>query len=298
MATSHFNILATPILLLLTSFFFNAVSAAPIHFDFGEWLKGELFPKAGANINSELQCYSLPYGGYGFLSHVLTYYTVICTMFGRRPFAPWSELQKGRFDIFLTIFSTLGTIIPASFTISSCRNRWQFILLGVWKLMLALCSNFSVLHQAIAVRNGGAHTDGEAAWTLIVYILGTIIGLVGLFSLVAEGIPYDSKIRIVTYVFGGIVGVPAIAFTMWLIWCLFASPFIWCCAYDRKSKYAATWGGVSFSIFVGLFTLLAAFYSDWSLAAITHNWSGSPSDDNKVLYWTYFAAKRLLLFVW
>jgi hypothetical protein len=45
--------------------------------------------------------------------------------------------------------------------------------------------------------------------------------------------------------------------------------------------------------------VMTALWSDWILAAIHvgdgGNWSGIPSSDATVLYWGYFAAKRLPL---
>jgi hypothetical protein len=52
-------------------------------------------------------------------------------------------------------------------------------------------------------------------------------------------------------------------------------------------------------VFMGIFFLvigtgmIAALYSDWILAAIDGNYAGVPDGSNEVLYWTYFAAKRL-----
>jgi hypothetical protein len=43
-------------------------------------------------------------------------------------------------------------------------------------------------------------------------------------------------------------------------------------------------------------TMLAAFYSDMALGAMTNDLVGAPSDENKYLYWTYFIAKRIPFF--
>jgi hypothetical protein len=43
--------------------------------------------------------------------------------------------------------------------------------------------------------------------------------------------------------------------------------------------------------------VFAALYSDWGLAAIAGNYSGIPSGDDAILYWGYFLAKRIPLFV-
>lgn len=39
------------------------------------------------------QCYSLPYGALGFISHILTYYSVICYVRGIQPLT-WKALDR------------------------------------------------------------------------------------------------------------------------------------------------------------------------------------------------------------
>jgi hypothetical protein len=47
----------------------------------------------------------------------------------------------------------------------------------------------------------------------------------------------------------------------------------------------------------GLGLALGAFYSDWILGAFAGSLVGIPGGDNMFVYWTYFAAKRLPLFL-
>lgn len=54
----------------------------------------------------------------------------------------------------------------------------------------------------------------------------------------------------------------------------------------------------AFSIFLAIVVslVIAAFgllYMDWILGAIAGNFAGVPSKGNALLYWTYFAVKRL-----
>lgn len=51
-------------------------------------------------------------------------------------------------------------------------------------------------------------------------------------------------------------------------------------------------------IYMVLFGPLAAFHSDWILAAIAGTWAGAPSSDIAVIYWIYFASKRLPMLSW
>jgi hypothetical protein len=266
------------------------ILSVPVPFDFGAWIKGELEPKAGTDIASEINCYNLPYGGLGFISHILTYWAVGWTIWGRKPLWPMAKLTAGPWDILMGSLSILGTIIPAAFAISACRNRWQFVLLAVWKLTLALCATATSLLQAIAIREDreprGPH---ESAWTLAIYGAGTIIGMTGLFSLIAESFDEgdNTGLIIVTGVFAIVCGIPASFFILWL----FGVPIFNCCCKKSYEKF----GIWTVTTTVGLFALLAAFWGDWALAVMVGNLLGSPSDDTKTLYWVYFVSKRLLL---
>ncbi|KAF8655494.1 hypothetical protein AX16_003024 [Volvariella volvacea WC 439] len=50
----------------------------------------------GYDIMTEIACYSL-----GFISHVLTYYTLLCFWYGRSPPWPFSPMTQSRFDVVL-----------------------------------------------------------------------------------------------------------------------------------------------------------------------------------------------------
>jgi hypothetical protein len=75
------TLISATILLLLPAF----AHAHPAPLTASEWFHEILFPERGTTLPEELRCYSLPYGSLGFVSHALTYYTMICFHFGRRP---------------------------------------------------------------------------------------------------------------------------------------------------------------------------------------------------------------------
>ena len=124
-------------LLFLTIFsvFLSPAQARPIQLP--SWLTNGL-PEKGATIADEIKCYSLPYGGIGFLSHVLTYWTILVLGFGSKPYWPWSRLSAGKFDLCLSGVQVFITVAIAAFTIARCRSRWQFILIAVWKLVMSM----------------------------------------------------------------------------------------------------------------------------------------------------------------
>ena len=68
-----------------------------------------------------------------------------------------------------------------------------------------------------------------------------------------------------------------------------------CCCY-RDETWTANMGNSSKAFSIVLFVVVTVFgllYMDWVLGAIAGNYSGLPSRDNAILYWTYFGVKRL-----
>ena len=178
------------------------------------WLINML-PEKGATLDDEIKCYSLPYGGIGFLSHVLTYWTILVLGFGRKPYWPWSRLSAGKFDLCLSIMQLFITVAIASFTIARCRSRWQFILLAVWKLVMGMvvgawgisasrnamkASKYDPLHKSPRI-----WSSEDATWlTLFIYAAAAVVGLVGLISLVVENFRIPGVWKITT-VFGSLI---------------------------------------------------------------------------------------------
>ena len=100
------------------------------------WLTN-LVPIQGATLQDEIKCYSLPYGGIGFLSHLLMYYTILCLCWLRRPYFLLRRMVYGRVDIFLSIIQIIVTFTVAIFTMVRCRQSWEFILIAVWRFGLS-----------------------------------------------------------------------------------------------------------------------------------------------------------------
>jgi hypothetical protein len=278
-------------------------SPIPNPFNFNTFLHDVLPNKGYGTIQDELQCYSLPYGGIGFASHVLTYWTVTCLAIGVKPLKPWSRLKYDRWDFFLAIISLIICVPLAAFTIVRCLGRWQFVLLAVWKTTMSFTLAVVGMHRSITLRrirrvNGQAETSAAIFAWLIIYGLGTIVGLAGLLSLVGEHFSSNREVQIISYVFGGLIS--------FLSLCVFLGIFLVTRSESKDEPDGKSWKkrigdtGLSafFSCIIGIICvgMLAAFYSDWILGAIARNgWSGAPTDDNAWLYWSYFVAKRLPL---
>jgi hypothetical protein len=258
-------------------------------------------PYKNGSLVEEIQCYSLPYGGIGFASHIITYYTIAMLSLQRHPYAPWIQNKHSGFDLWLSIVGLTVTIIVSSLTMVRCRSKWQFIVIAAWKLDLSVTFGLLSLHAAAIIPKSrmqdfddftGGH--GEAAkvlFWLLLYIPGVAAGMAGLLSLVADTIATNHNVMVVTAVFGSITLFVAAVVGL-----------IVCCVFADKASTGVIFGsfvGSSLSaclVALGCFGILGAFYSDWILASIAENMSGVPSSDNAALYWSYFVAKRLPFF--
>ena len=144
-------------------------------------------PHKGQTIADEIKCYSLPYGSIGFVSHLITYYTIFALSRGRSPFT-WKKNKHWKLDFALGVIGLVSITSLVILTIVRCRHRWEFVLLGIWKMTLSLTLGLISVHAAVAVRNTdgstGSHTTKEGVlWWLAFYILGLVVGLTGLASL-------------------------------------------------------------------------------------------------------------------
>ena len=288
------------LLLAIFSLILSPTEARPIQFP--SWLTNVL-PQKGATVADEIKCYSLPYGGIGFLSHVLTYWTILVLGFGRKPYWPWSRLSAGKFDLCLSIVQVIITVAIAAFTIARCRSRWQFVLISVWKLVMSVvvgvwgisasrnaikASKYELLPKTKADSEKEPSipriwSSEDGTWlTLLIYAAAAVVGLVGLISLVVENFWVPGVWKITT-VFGSLILGTGLAFlALW--WCVDASG-------EKKDEHRHTKAllrGLGFSslgVVPTLMLVLAAFFSDWVLGALAGNLVGVPSDDNSYLYW-------------
>lgn len=265
------------VVVLLLGFHFRSVHALPSF----------LTPERGVTLSEEIQCYGIPYGGIGFASHILTYYTLACLYVGSQPLFPWNRIKHTGWGSFLGLITFIGSIALAVFTLIRCRNRWQFVLIAVWKICLSATLALSTFTVAILSklddpwaepRDRSEIAEGSTPW-LILYVLGLIIGLVGLGSLVKETWD-DHTIRVITYAFGGVcLGGVAIAAIIGLI--------------GACGDGDASWLAAAPTVCIVGVVILGVLYSDWILGVIAGNLAGVPSGDIRILYWAYFAAKRL-----
>ncbi|KAN0089717.1 hypothetical protein V8E51_019977 [Hyaloscypha variabilis] len=292
------------------------------HFNFNDWLHDN--PSKNGTLAQELQCYGLPYGGIGFASHILTYYTIIMLSHQRSPWWPWKRSHHKWVDIFLSLLGLILTVGLTVLTILRCRNRWQFIVMATWKLLLSLTFGCLSFHAATLVRpkekydytgirQGYLYETADAIkdkkytrvlWWLLLYIPGVGAGMSGLMSLVFKEIGHNYHVKIITIVFGAVTGFPVCLMLILGIYQICSQ----CCGSRRKEmgahnssteslgKSTVTYTIMVFLVAASATSVLSALYSDWILGAIAGNLVGWPSGDIAPLYWGYIIAKRLPFF--
>ncbi|TFK68129.1 hypothetical protein BDN72DRAFT_798220 [Pluteus cervinus] len=272
-------------------------------------------PQRGFDLHTEMACYSLPYGGLGFASHIFTYYTVCCLWAGVRPLWPLRKVKYSAFDLIISVVGLVTSSAMAIYTLVRCRNSWQLLTIGVWKLSVSWLNGgtsanvaWLVFRSTRKAKNQAAAAEGDEAggpessskksglneediglniagtihW-LVLYIPGAIAGMAGIMSLAAQQI-HNHKVLHLTigfYVYMGLSAILGVAISA---------------SFERNPEenfFVIALGGV-----VGAFTIFGPFYADWVLGILTGNLTGLPTRDNAAFYWTYFVAKRLSMLSW
>ena len=134
--------------------------------------------------------------------------------------------------------------------------------------------------------------EGATFW-VVLHLVGTTIGYIGLFRIVKQSWE-NLAIRALVYEFLGFIAVFAGASLAGFAFFVITSDSNK--GTDKKELAEEISIGVSFMIpliLVLVFELVGVFFSDWVLGAIAGNFSGIPDGNNAVLFWVYFAAKRL-----
>jgi hypothetical protein len=266
-------------------------------------------PNVTGGPAGEIQCYALPYGVVGIISHLLTYWTFAWIAVGKAPLWPGHPLDSWAIDLLLAI-ATLFTCIPTgSLTIYRCRLSWHFVLISVWKLVTSVSMACISIHRCILIRQEtprSGHKGPRALFTraqttetkslkpliwIGLFIAGTIVGMFGLCSLLWTSFRQDATVKTLTYGFAApVILLPTCVAIYW---------YLHHATHDDEGGLKAlilattnTFKGamVSFIVVFGFFSTL---YADLVLGAIANNLLGLPSGDFAPLYWLWFVAKRL-----
>lgn len=289
---------------------------SPRGLDLASWVQSPYPPNTHVTIQQQLQCYALPYGLIGFISHLLTYLTMFLLARGRDPLFPWRFLRHKKFNMVISAVGLVTTVVVTLLTMMRCRNGWQLILVATWKLLLSLTLSIMAINAATlidwgrikginSVLRGGGDGNGSKAGLVFeldkatgvfrkimvrspFLLFGGVVGFVGIVNLVKGNIGSNAQLRIITYVFAGAAGVVTLA-TMVCALAVYPS---------QRYLSSNIFGSFLFGCVCCLvcLTVLFALYSDWVLGTLAEDLTGAPSQDVVVFYVTYFMAKRLPMF--
>ncbi|KAF2992981.1 hypothetical protein E8E13_000160 [Curvularia kusanoi] len=323
------------VLLLALASNFAVASAAPSPETTLDFLLPH--PNTTGEPAGEIECYALPYGAMGIISHLLTYWTIAWIGFGRVPLWPSKHIHQYKLDLFLAAATLLSCIPIATITIYRCRLSWHFILISVWKLVTSVSVALISIHRCVIVRQGEkpqaafggpsyqlvsnytttnlpdpcqneqgritqfskkgrtkqqGETNVKPLLWLILFLAGTVVGMVGLCALLWDGFRDNTMIRHLTYGFAAVmVIVPGLVAVYW---------YSEHCLGNSKGRsglwkaYQHSFRG-AFAAFVAVFGFFAALYGDLVLGIVANNVLGTPSRDVSALYWVWFIAKRFPL---
>jgi hypothetical protein len=296
-------------------------------------------PNVTSGPVGEIQCYALPYGAVGIISHLLTYWTIAWLSVGQTPLWPWFRMKTYKFDMFLAILALCTCIPIASITMHRCRLSWHFLLICIWKLVTSVSLGCITIHRCLIIRREQQHPediefsnrhhyqpamtnepyangmyaqarnpsaffsqdntkltdrnkDLAPLWWLTLYLSGTVVGMVGLCSLLYTTFRHDKTIRHLTYGFGAAMAIiPLLVAIYWYIHHLEKPEG------GSRVCMSAAWHSFGGAIlaFTAVFGFFSSLYSDLVLGSIANNLFGLPSADFAPLYWAWFIAKRLPL---
>jgi hypothetical protein len=278
---------------------------------------GSYEPDAQQNlvcIRQSIKCFSLPYGGIGFLSHCLTIYSLITNSLGVRGLMPWRLQRFRKADIGLSVVSLIGTIVPAIITLKRCSGQNVVNIIPIGSLCLSVGSSIAGAAGTGAwLFQGWKNLNDNAYYPSATY--GDI------YNTVSENERAKWGQRLTYFVVGLLLLTTASVF-------LLSAMELYLEANEASSAVVkATWGTLVPIFLMGLlsigmvctnltgrrrcncmsallkFSLLVLFGSmiwmDWLLASIMENNSGMPyalDKMGKAAYWIYFISKRLPMF--
>jgi hypothetical protein len=253
-------------------------------------------------------CYGLPYGGFGFASHVLTTYTIIILAFDRRPLLPFRRLRHRKFDMLLLAGQLIGTLITTIYTMVKCRGLWELAAIAAWQLSICLAQTCASMVSNATTWFEIEHRPWNHWWLLALYVPGFcvgIVGLIGTFDHLLTGphinlIVFWLPLVLVSLVAGVSV---AICCPPWSRRRFGTAPdpeeypedCIEGIFHFRWFKRHPEWlyrlpAGVCL-----VFSLLAPFAADWVLGSLLNNLAGIGYGKLAKVSYTYFVAKRLLM---
>jgi hypothetical protein len=117
--------------------------------------KNGTFPDADdKEMESKFNQYSLPYGILGAISHILTYYVILCHYYSRRPTMPWRPLEKQLFNMCSVVVSSIVSITIAIVTLTRIRETQPLVVLAALQVVLGFIVDALNVHRFFKEKGG------------------------------------------------------------------------------------------------------------------------------------------------
>ncbi|KAK4168404.1 hypothetical protein QBC43DRAFT_310189 [Cladorrhinum sp. PSN259] len=195
-----------------------------------------------------------------------------------------SEIPKPPKDIMASFTPTYYPMYSYSTSSMNARGQYQELHKSTSTVTLrTMNEDGEPVERSVSLPQGKGRYHRVWYWFPL-YFVGSVIGFVGIMNVVGKHIGENQKVKIITGAFGGVTLIVVLAV---LVACWLFMSGSGCFGTVGVSFVA----GAGVAVFV--LSVLFAFYTDWVLAALAGDLVGTPSGDNAVFYWTYFAAKRL-----
>jgi hypothetical protein len=105
------------------------------------------------NLKEHIEVYGIPYGVLGAVSHVLTFYVILCHFFGVRPLLPWTQLEAQAWNIVAVTVSALVSIILSGLTMARTRGSRPLLILAGMQIVLHVLMDIIHIHSMVSSRS-------------------------------------------------------------------------------------------------------------------------------------------------
>lgn len=146
----------------------NAFSAFP---EYPAVVPRYLPPTNATNLQRHIELYGLPYGVLGVISHALTFYVIGCHFFGRRPLAPWMHMTKERFNLILTLLSSIVSVTLACITLARTRGSRPLLIIAAMQMLLGALVDVVAAHRYLIAKRGKGWDNWISLWALPVLVI-------------------------------------------------------------------------------------------------------------------------------
>lgn len=253
-----------------------------------------------ANFNQ----YSLPYGVLGAISHILTYYVLLCHYYGRRPLQPWRHLTRAPVNMCSVVISSIVSITIIAVTLTKVHESQPLVVLASLQVVLSVVMDLLNVHRFLRRKQEGL-IRATILWGAILYAV-SYASIYAMSQMISMSTPRQlgnsrslntltnssiesnrlqnrwDAISITLVVLA--CGSGAIAFFAFIAWI--------------RAGFRADGKTLHVLAVAGLVCSCAYFLSgDYAVAVLTGNTLGAPRD-RKVsrLYWVFFVFERIPLF--